>query len=254
MAGRWILALLLWVFVPSWVQAQSGSALQVGQLQVTPSVGSMSPVAVGHLGGEVERRTSIRMDSQVPLVPLEGNRLALFPLLFLPVREPLPMLGLKELGALSEWFVRGGMLVVDWQGGGGQVEQFRASLESWVTGLFPGATLSRIPRGCVLYRSFYRVEMATGRLRLVDDLYGVELDGRFVLVVSFNNMLATVERGRDGAFVHEVLPGGETQREQSVRLLVNLVVYALCLDYKDDRLHLDFLRSRRNWQLPGEEH
>jgi len=38
---------------------------------------------------------------------------------------------------------------------------------------------------------------------------------------------------------------GERQREQAIRLSVNIVLYALCLDYKDDQVHAPFIMRRR---------
>ena len=45
---------------------------------------------------------------------------------------------------------------------------------------------------------------------------------------------------------HEVVPGGDDQREEAFRLAINLVMYALCLDYKTEQAHIDYiLRTRR---------
>ncbi len=40
-------------------------------------------------------------------------------------------------------------------------------------------------------------------------------------------------------------PGGELQREKSIRLGVNVAMYALCLDYKEDQVHIPFIMKRR---------
>jgi hypothetical protein len=42
-----------------------------------------------------------------------------------------------------------------------------------------------------------------------------------------------------------VVPGGEHQREMAFRMGVNLCMYALCLDYKDDSVHLETIMNRR---------
>ena len=42
--------------------------------------------------------------------------------------------------------------------------------------------------------------------------------------------------------------GGDGQREGAMRLGVNLVLYALCLDYKDDQVHSPFIMRRRAGQ------
>ena len=48
-----------------------------------------------------------------------------------------------------------------------------------------------------------------------------------------------------GSWQHPVMPGGDEQRERAIRLGVNLVMYALCLDYKDDQVHAPFIMRRR---------
>ena len=237
----------------STAQAQSGSRVELGLLQVGKGSEAGRLSALEHLSAEITRRTSIETAPRAFFVPANSKDLFRFPFLLLAANKPLPELALDERNALATWLQMGGMLVIDWQGGGADLENFRGSLEEWLQGILPGRRLERISRGGVLYRSFYRLTFATGRIRLVDDLYGVALDNRYAVVVMFNDTLGAVERNNDGNFLHEVIPGGEPQREQAIRLLVNFVVYALCLDYKDDKVHLDYLKSKRNWRLPGDK-
>jgi len=60
-------------------------------------------------------------------------------------------------------------------------------------------------------------------------------------------------RDNFGAWEHEVIPGGESQREMAFRLGINLAMYALCLDYKTDQVHVPFILRRRQWQSPERE-
>ena len=53
-----------------------------------------------------------------------------------------------------------------------------------------------------------------------------------------------LDRARSMNFPVE--PGGEAQRETAFRLGVNLAMYALCTDYKDDAVHLPFILRRRS--------
>ena len=48
-----------------------------------------------------------------------------------------------------------------------------------------------------------------------------------------------------GTWRYPIAPGGEHQRELAIRLGVNVVMYALCLDYKDDQVHAPFIMRRR---------
>ncbi len=78
-----------------------------------------------------------------------------------------------------------------------------------------------------------------------------ESRGRAVIVYSQNDLGGAWARDRFGQWVHEVVPGGETQREHAFRLGVNLAMYALCLDYKADQVHVPFIMRRRMWQAPA---
>jgi len=253
--AAFILSTLSLALVPGRLLAGSpgGSSVSLSSL-VLPSLSpSTRPAALDSLSAEVAQRTSIPTGARAQAVSLRMDQLFDHPLLFLLADGPLPSLTVEENTVLAAWLRRGGTLVIDWQGGGSGLEEFRSGLEAFAAALFPGGSLERIPRASVVFRSFYRLSHATGRVRLVDDLYGVVIDGRYAVVVSFNDMVSAVERAADGGYKHEVLPGGAAQREDAIRFLVNLVVYALCLDYKDDKVHLDYLRSKRNWRLPGEE-
>ena len=39
--------------------------------------------------------------------------------------------------------------------------------------------------------------------------------------------------------------GSEAQREEAVRLAVNVAMYVLCSNYKDDQVHAEHLMRRR---------
>jgi len=247
--------LVLCLIIAGQALAADGSTVSISQVQI-PSFAIPARVrALEALAVEVAQRTSIETELRSRNIPLLGDELFDSPLLFLPCNAPIPSLSVEEETALATWLKLGGTLVVDWQGGpgGGGLEQFRTSLEQFVSKLLPGGSLERVSKASVLYRSFYRLKYASGRLRLVDDLYGVVVDGRYAILVSFNDIISTVERSENGEFRYDAVPGGDAQREDAVRLLVNLVVYSLCLDYKDDKVHLDYLKSKRNWRLPEEE-
>ena len=230
-----------------------GSSVALAQVQLPG--GSLEPRlrALEALVAEVAQRTSISTTLRTRPLDVGGPDLFDHPLLLLPTTAPLPDLKLEAGTALATWLRLGGTLFLDWQGGAGAMVAFRTSLEGCVATTIPGGRLERVSRASVLYRSFYRLSYASGRVRLVDDVYGVMVDGRYALIVSFNDMLSAAERTADGAYRFEMVPGGERQREDAIRFLVNIVAYTLCLDYKDDKVHLDYLKSKRNWQLPGDE-
>ena len=65
------------------------------------------------------------------------------------------------------------------------------------------------------------------------------------MVYSQNDLAGAWERDESGAYAYEVSPGGEPQRELAVRVGINVCMYALCLDYKDDAVHLPLILKKR---------
>ena len=60
-----------------------------------------------------------------------------------------------------------------------------------------------------------------------------------------HDLAGALSRDNLGSYSFPVTPGGDAQREQAFRFAVNLVMYALCLDYKDDQVHAPFIMRRR---------
>ena len=73
-------------------------------------------------------------------------------------------------------------------------------------------------------------------------------DDRAVIAYSQNDLGGAWQRDDMGNFEFVCEPGGERQREMAFRLGVNLVMYALCLDYKSDQVHVPFIMRRRRWR------
>jgi len=114
-----------------------------------------------------------------------------------------------------------------------------------VSRVVPGAQLARIPREHVLYKSFYLLDGPTGRVASMPDLEALEMGGRIAVLYSGNDLIGAFARDSLGSWEFEVTPGGERQREQSIRLGVNIAMYAMCLDYKEDQVHIPFIMKRR---------
>ncbi|NIQ00576.1 MAG: DUF4159 domain-containing protein, partial [Nitrospinaceae bacterium] len=47
-----------------------------------------------------------------------------------------------------------------------------------------------------------------------------------------------------GHWTYDIIAGGEAQRQRAIRLGVNIVMYALTLDYKKDMVHLPIILER----------
>jgi len=206
------------------------------------------PSALKRLAWEIEKRTSIETSGEPAEVKLSDDAaLRRHPLLFLGGDGPLPNWDEGDVSRLRHHLSTGGLLVIDGAEAhpGGAFDQ---SVRALVKRLFPRTPLSRISPEHVLYKSFYLLRTPVGRVAAVPYLEGIERDGRLVIVYSQNDLGGAWARDNFGQWEHEVVPGGMMQREMAFRLGVNLAMYALCLDYKTDQVHVPFILRRRQWQ------
>jgi hypothetical protein len=206
------------------------------------------PSSLKRLAWEIEKRTSIETAGEAAQVKLsDENSLRRYPLVFLSGDSALPNFSDEEVARLRRHLSAGGLLIIDGAEAhpGGAFDQ---SVRSLAQRIFPKDHLEKISPEHVLYKSFYLLRTPVGRLAALPYLEGVEHDGRLVIVYSQNDLAGAWARDNFGQWEHEVVPGGSQQREMAFRLGVNIAMYALCLDYKTDQVHVPFILRRRQWQ------
>ncbi|MEI7893087.1 MAG: DUF4159 domain-containing protein [Myxococcales bacterium] len=157
-----------------------------------------------------------------------------------------PLTG-AELGRLRRFFALGGLLLVDDAGVGpeGQPSAFGRSARAEVARLIPDAAPIVLGPEHVVFRSFYLLRRAEGRVAGPKTLDAVVRGGAVLVLFSSHDLGGALARGPSGAWEWPVIPGGDTQRERAIRLAVNIAMYALCSNYKDDQVHAPFLMRRR---------
>ncbi|NOY90247.1 MAG: DUF4159 domain-containing protein, partial [Deltaproteobacteria bacterium] len=202
------------------------------------------PTARRRLAWEVHRRTSVETDPTPRRVhPLDADFFD-SPLLYLAGEQAFDPLSDAEVAALRRFLSLGGMLIVD-DSSGGQSDLFDASVRRMLGRVLPEEPLAPLPATHSIYHSFYLLDRPVGRVRGPRVLEAVLREGRAVVVYSRHDLGGAWARDNLGNWRRSVTPGGANQRERAVRLGVNLVLYALCLDYKDDQVHAPFLMRRR---------
>jgi len=202
------------------------------------------PDGLSRLAWEISKRTSIETSPAVKSIGLADPDLFRFPFAVLSSDEGFPAPADNEVAELRRYLSYGGFLLVD-DASAARGGSFEQSARQLVARIVPGAQLGRVPRDHVLYKSFYLLDGPAGRLAASPDLEALELGGRLAVVYSGNDMMGALARDSLGTWEFEVVPGGEMQREKSVRLGVNIAMYALCLDYKEDQVHIPFIMKRR---------
>ncbi len=202
------------------------------------------PTALRRLHWELAQRTSIETGADAVPVRLGAPGLHRSPMLYLSGDGVLPPFAEGERVALRRHLQYGGFLLVD-SADGSDGSGFDLSVRGELAKLLPTSPLVRVAREHVVYKSFYLLDHQGGRLAVKPWLEAQVLDGRVAVLYSQNDLGGAWARGPLGDWDYACTPGGEAQRETAFRLGVNIAMYALCTDYKDDAVHLPFILRRR---------
>lgn len=201
------------------------------------------PDGLPRLSWEIAKRTSIETTPAVQALGAADPELFRHPFAVLASDGPVPALGEAEVAGLRRFLSYGGFLLVDDASGGRG--GFEASARELLRRVLPGARLATVPREHVLYKSFYLLDGPAGRVTASPELSAIDLGGRLAVLYSANDLLGALARDAFGGWELDVVPGGEVQREKAIRLGVNAAMYSMCLDYKEDQVHIPFILKRR---------
>ena len=202
------------------------------------------PGGLSRLAWEIARRTSIETSPVPRALGLADPDLFRYPLVTLCGDGGFPLPGDAELAALRRYLSYGGLLVFD-DASGSPGGPFHLSARALIKATLPAAALFKVPRDHVVYKSFYLLDGPSGRVASTPDIEAIELGGRLAVLYSGNDLFGALAKDSLGSWEMEVVPGGEMQREKAVRLGVNIAMYAMCLDYKEDQVHIPFILKRR---------
>ena len=233
------------------LRAQEALSAPDGSARVSPALLVMRGLGadrrargVESLMAAVARRTAVETDvaKLARVGPLDP---ALFehPLVFLSGASDFDPLNDREIDALRTYVSSGGMIVVD-DASGRAHSDFAKRARSEMSRALGGRDFETLPHEHALYRAFYLLDRAWGRVEIDAELSGIVMNRRVAVLFSANDMLGAWEKDEAGGWARDVSPGGTRQREMAVRLGVNLVLYALTLDYKEDLVHLPLILQR----------
>jgi hypothetical protein len=229
-----------------------GSKFRFGQLALgTGNSWNPRPSALRRVAWEIEKRTSIDVDLEPVVVTPTADTLHETPFLCLAGDRGFDLPSSTGIEALRRFLTFGGFLLVD-NSEGSTDGAFDSSLRKLVAAIFPPSDnakgLEIVPADHVVYKSFYLLDKPLGRLAIAPAMEGVMRDDRLVLAYVANDLGGAWARDDFGNYDFPCEPGGDRQRELAFRMGVNLVMYALCLDYKSDQVHVPFIMKRRRWK------
>ncbi len=242
-----------------------GSKFRFGQLQLGQASGDKRlgprPSALRRLGWELEKRTSVEVELEPAAVMPTSDTLHETPFLYLAGERELELPSAAGIESLRRFLTFGGFLLID-SAEGSTDGAFDGSVRKLMAAVFPPVgsqkSLELVPSDHVVYKSFYLLDKPLGRLAIQPAMEGVFRDKRLVAAYVANDLGGAWSRDDFGNYDYRCEPGGERQRELAFRMGVNLVMYALCLDYKSDQVHVPFILKRRRWKpddgalTPGE--
>jgi hypothetical protein len=201
---------------------------------------------------ELVQRTSAPARLRPSLVRADDPAIVDAPFLYWSGDTEVAPLTSAELSGLRRFFALGGVLLVDDAAAGehGEPSAFARSARRELARALPDAAPISLGTDHVIFRTFYLLRRAEGRVEGPAALEGIVRGGQAQVVFSEHDLGGALARGASGMWEHPVVPGGDAQRERAIRLAVNVAMYVLCSNYKDDQVHAPFLMRRRALATP----
>jgi hypothetical protein len=238
---------LAWLEAPRLARALgAATAVDIRMVELASGEPAPRPLAAQRLAWELRQRSSVETRLEPTRSRLDDPRVFESPLLYWVGDRAFPQLSDPELTGLKRFVEFGGALIID--DAAPDQEGFDASIRRELARAFGPGALVPLPSTHTIYRSFYLLSRPVGRVQGPEQLDAVMRGERAAVIYTRHDLAGAYERDNVGTYLHAVEPGGETQREAAIRLGVNLVLYALCLDYKDDQVHAPFIMRRRAGQ------
>lgn len=152
-------------------------------------------------------------------------------------------LSVAERRGLSKFLRLGGVLVVD--DSHPQQGQFGRSVRRELLRVLPESPPVRLDPSHVLYKTFYIVDRPVGRVLGPPTIDAIVRGKNAQVLLLSHDLLGALARSEDGSYSLETEPSSYEQRQHAIRFAVNIAMYVLCSDYKDDQVHAPFLMRRR---------
>ncbi len=203
--------------------------------------------APGRWSWELVQRTSAPAKLRPTLVRADAAEITHAPFVYWSGTTALAPLTSAELAGLHRFFALGGIMFVDDAGVGpsGDPSDFGKSARREIARVLPESTPITLGTDHVIFRTFYLLMRAEGRVQGKKNFDAIVRGGTAQVIFSSHDVGGALARGPTGVWEEAVTPGGDSQRERAIRLAINIAMYALCSNYKDDQVHAPFLMRRR---------
>ena len=201
------------------------------------------PLAVTPLMEELMQRTSVEAAASRREVSLADQDLFSHPFLYMTGRYDFEPFTQDEIETFRRFLSYGGFLLADdalGQPGYG----FDRSLRREIKRIFPDKEFRRLPTGHAALRSYYLLRRIGGMRSVHPYLEGIAVGNATPVIYCQNDLGGAWERDQLGNWLNPCTPGGEEQRRDAFHLGINLILYAMTENYKEDLIHVPFIRRR----------
>jgi len=197
---------------------------------------------------ELINRTSVPARLSPSPVRADDDALWAEPFAYFAGDGPLLPFTDAEIAHLRRFFAEGGVLFVD--DAAPETGEFGRDAKRELARVLPDAAPIPIGIEHVVFRSFYFIRRPYGRIEGPPKLEAIVRGGNAQVIFSAHDLGGALAQSATGLWSVPVTPGGELQRERAIRLAVNVAMYVLCSNYKDDQVHAPFLMRRRAVDTP----
>jgi len=195
-------------------------------------------------GWELVRRTSAPARLTPGLVAADDPALLEEPFVVWSGEDDIGALSQAELRGIEAFIRLGGVLIVD--DSRPELGQFGAAARREIRRVLADAPVTTLSPAHVIFKSFYLVARPQGRI-LGPERVDAIVRGTTAQVLFLScDLLGALASRTDGTFLFPTDPNSPRHRELAVRFAVNLAMYVLCSDYKDDQVHAAWLMRRRS--------
>lgn len=150
----------------------------------------------------------------------------------------------QAVRGLKQYLRMGGMLVVDERSSSQEKLDFTRGVKRELLRILPESGVVELSPQHVVFKSYYILDQPMGRRSGPDHIEAIVRGGMAQVLFLNHDLLGALARQGDN-WAHPMEVSSSTAREQAVRFAVNLAMYVLCSDYKDDQVHAPFLMRRR---------
>lgn len=193
---------------------------------------------------ELIKQTNIEAKLMTIIVTPDSKDIFEYPFIYMAGDREFEPFTENERENLRRFLEFGGTMLID-DSLGKQDIGFDKSARRELNRLFPDYTMDKLSDDHTIFRSFFLIKNSAGRIIEKPYLEGLTIDDRTVIIFSQNDLGGAWARDNLGNWEYETAPGGEEQRKKAFRLGINIVMYALTGNYKQDQVHLPFILKRQ---------